>query len=226
MGYRCLSLPGFKVRVALHVTFVEDQKPCRTQHINQLGDFMTSEQRQLYVTGQADFNIDMAQGEELPIPRGRGRIARDRVPSIAALENLAAGEPHPPDDIVPDDAMLTTDELDNAFPAYDDIVMKTKDCPSNIPDALAGPDGGEWRTALNREHTQHEKNGTFSAAIDPKDLPPGRKAVPFDCVLNIKRDGARKVRGIIKGYRMTQGLDYNETFAPVPCIGICDCCWP
>jgi len=39
-------------------------------------------------------------------------------------------------------------------------------------------------------------------------------------VLAIKRDGTRKVRGIIKGYRMTQGLDYNETFAPVPCIGV------
>jgi hypothetical protein len=211
MGYRCLELPGFKVRVALHVTFVEDQMPCRTQYSKQLGDFMTVEQRQYYVTGQRDFDIDMEQGE-MPIPRGR---ARERTPSAAALENLAAGDPHPPDDV-----SLTTEELDNAFAVYSDIVLRSSDCPSNVPSALAGPDGEKWSSALAREYGQHEKNGTFSEAIDPKDLPPGRKAVPFDCVLDIKRDGTRKVRGIIKGYRMTQGLDYNETFAPVPCIGV------
>ena len=213
MGYRCLELPGFKVRIALHVTFVEDQMPCRTQFNTQLGDFMTVEQRQRYVTGPADFDIDLRG--EMPDPRGRGRPARDRAPSAAALENLAAGDPHPPDDI-----SLTTDKLDNAFPMYDDIVLKSSDCPSNVPEALAGPDEEKWRSALAREYEQHEKNGTFSEPIDPKDLPPGRKAVPFDCVLAIKRDGTRKVRGIIKGYRMTQGLDYNETFAPVPCIGV------
>jgi hypothetical protein len=214
MGYRCLELPGFKVRVALHVTFVEDQMPCRTQYSKQLGDFMTVEQRQHYVTGQRDFDIDMEQGE-IPNPRGRGRPARDRAPSAAALENLAAGNAHPPDDVA-----LTTEELDNAFAVYSDIVLKSSDCPSNIPAALAGPDSEKWSSALAREYGQHEKNGTFSEAIDPKDLPPGRKAVPFDCVLDIKRDGTRKVRGIMKGYRMVQGLDYNETFAPVPCIGV------
>jgi hypothetical protein len=103
---------------------------------------------------------------------------------------------------------------------YNDVVLQSSDCPSNIPKALAGPDAEKWRAALAREYDQHTKNGTFSEPIDPKDLPPGRKAVPFDCVLKVKRDGTHKVRGIIKGYRMTQGLDYNETFAPVPCIGV------
>jgi hypothetical protein len=94
------------------------------------------------------------------------------------------------------------------------------DCPKNIQTALTGPDGEKWRSSLNREFAQHVANGTFGEAIDPKDLPPGRKAVPFDLVLAIKRDGTRKARGIMKGYRMTQGLDYNETFAPVPCISM------
>ncbi len=35
-------------------------------------------------------------------------------------------------------------------------------------------------------------------------------------MLKVKRDGRKKTRGIIKGFHMQQGIDYNETFAPVP----------
>ena len=74
--------------------------------------------------------------------------------------------------------------------------------------------------ALQREVAQHRKNGTFGPPLDPRDLPPGRKAIPFDCILKLKRDGTPKVRGILKGYRMTEGIDYNETFAPIPCLTV------
>ena len=87
-----------------------------------------------------------------------------------------------------------------------------------MPKALAGPDRVKWWAALQREVAQHKKNGTFGPPLDPKDLPPGRKAIPFDCILKLKRDGTPKVRGIMKGYRMTEGIDYNETFAPIPCL--------
>ena len=90
-------------------------------------------------------------------------------------------------------------------------------CPRTIVHALTGPDADKWRAALDREMGQHKKNSTFGPALDPKDLPPGTKPVPVDAVLKIKRDGTYKVRVIIKGFKMTEGVDYNETFSPVPC---------
>ena len=44
--------------------------------------------------------------------------------------------------------------------------------------------------------------------------------MPCDCILKVKRDGIYKIRAIIKGFRMAKGLDYNETFAPVPCMAV------
>jgi len=66
----------------------------------------------------------------------------------------------------------------------------------------------------------HIKNKTFGPRIDPKDLPAGRKPIPLDVILKLKRDGTEKARAIIKGFHMTAGLDFNETFAPVPCATV------
>jgi hypothetical protein len=41
----------------------------------------------------------------------------------------------------------------------------------------------------------------------------------------MKRDCTLKVRGIMKGFHMTEGVDYNETFAPVPCVSILRICF-
>jgi hypothetical protein len=71
-----------------------------------------------------------------------------------------------------------------------------------------------------REVNAHIKNKTLGKRIDPKDLPAGRKPIPLDVILKIKRDGTVKARGIIKGFHMTAGLDFNETFAPVPCVTV------
>ena len=58
----------------------------------------------------------------------------------------------------------------------------------------------------------------MTAAIDPKDLPPGVRPIPFDLIGKVKRDCTHKCRGIVKGYHMREGLDFNDTFATVPCL--------
>ena len=40
----------------------------------------------------------------------------------------------------------------------------------------------------------------------------------MDVLTKTKRDGTKKTCVVIKGYRMSQGIDFNENFAPVPCI--------
>ena len=51
----------------------------------------------------------------------------------------------------------------------------------------------------------------MTAAIDPKDLPPGVRPIPFDLIGKVKRDGTYKCRGIVnvKGYHMREGIDYR-----------------
>ena len=46
------------------------------------------------------------------------------------------------------------------------------------------------------------------------------KPIPLDVVLKIKRDGRFKVRAVVKGYKMKAGIDFNDTFAPVPAITV------
>ena len=210
MGYRIASLPGFKLRTALHVTFVEEHYPCRTSINRELGGFMSAEM-------QRRFGADTDDGATpLPDPRGRVRPHRLRTPSATALEIIAAGDPSPPDHV--DFALAYL--LDDIYETHYDTVYANTLCPRNIAEALAGPDADRWLRALAREVQQHEKNCTFGPPIAAKDLPPGRKAIPVDVVLKIKRDGTFKVRCIIKGFHMIQGLDFNETFAPVPCMSV------
>jgi hypothetical protein len=90
--------------------------------------------------------------------------------------------------------------------------------PKQVVEALAGPEGEQYRKALNEEVQAHLDNKTMGPPIDPKDLPPGVSIIKLDVILSTKRSGRKKARAIVKGYRMHQGLDYNETFSPVPCI--------
>ena len=61
-----------------------------------------------------------------------------------------------------------------------------------------------------------EKNGTWTV----EDLPPGKKAICSKWVYKIKynSDGTierYKARLVILGNNQVEGIDYNETFAPV-----------
>ena len=75
-----------------------------------------------------------------------------------------------------------------------------------------------WLEALTKEWRSHQDLKTMTEAIDPKDLPPGTRPIPFDLIGKVKRDGTYKCRGIVKGYHMRAGIDFNETFATVPCL--------
>ncbi|KAK8946894.1 hypothetical protein KSP39_PZI006799 [Platanthera zijinensis] len=85
--------------------------------------------------------------------------------------------------------------------------------PNSVAEAL---DSSEWRAVMQEEIDALTKNHTW----DMVPLPPSRRAVGCKWVYTVKHhpDGSvarYKARLVAKGYAQTQGVDYQETFAPV-----------
>lgn len=78
--------------------------------------------------------------------------------------------------------------------------------------ALSDP---RWIAAMQLELHAHEKNGTWELV----NLPPGEKALSARWVLREKIDHSGntkfKARVVARGNEQREGLDYEETFAPV-----------
>ena len=88
--------------------------------------------------------------------------------------------------------------------------------PNTLEEALNGPDSYHWKKAIDEELGSLAKNETWT--LSP--LPEGRKAIDCKWVFKVKfnKDGSiekYKARLVAKGYSQVEGLDYDETFAPV-----------
>jgi hypothetical protein len=215
LGYRVALLhKGFKIHTTPHVRFVDDQFPCIAnppKNIGALGTLLDSQPFQDYVDEPEDEAV-AALDARRRIPEAlelEERPTRIRAPSNAALQNFVDV------DCPPDDVLWV--ELDKAFGdavpviyiAQGGEVTRTR---------LLGPEGYKVVEALRKEWTSHQKNQTYGPPIQSGDVPKGYRPIPMDILTALKRSGIIKVRAILKGFRMTEGIDYNETFSPVPCI--------
>ena len=72
-----------------------------------------------------------------------------------------------------------------------------------------------WQKAIAEEYASHEKNGRWR----PATLPAGRKALSTKWVFKNKTnaDGSirHKARLVVRDFEQKQGIDFQETFAPV-----------
>ena len=96
--------------------------------------------------------------------------------------------------------------------------------PNNAYEAINSPLKSRWIAAMNREKSCHIKNGTFSTSNE--EPPACTKTIPADWVFKIKHRGGPidvnkledkqfKARVVIRGQFMKEGLNFNDTFAPV-----------
>ena len=96
--------------------------------------------------------------------------------------------------------------------------------PKTAHQAVGVSAAASWIAAMNREKVYHIKNGTFGE--EWKEGQPAVKSVPADWIFRVKHRGAPieesklqpkqfKARVVIRGQYMKEGLDYNDTFAPV-----------
>ncbi|XP_074298014.1 uncharacterized protein LOC141628816 [Silene latifolia] len=85
--------------------------------------------------------------------------------------------------------------------------------PSNINDALTDPD---WVIAMQKEINQFERSKVWHLEPRPRD----RSVIGTKWVFRNKLDDAgvivrNKARLVVQGYNKQEGIDYDETFAPV-----------
>jgi hypothetical protein len=100
--------------------------------------------------------------------------------------------------------------------AYDASLVELTD-PLSFKEAVNREDREKWKMAIQSEWDSLVENGTFGNLIE---LPSGREAIKSKWVFKIKRDALGKLekykaRLVAKGYTQRDGIDYEETFAPV-----------
>ena len=86
--------------------------------------------------------------------------------------------------------------------------------PTTYKEALQSPHAGEWKTAMQKEFNEISKD-TWILVPPPSQKPIKNKwvyATKTDADNNINR---RKARLVAKGFSQREGIDFNETFAPV-----------
>ena len=88
--------------------------------------------------------------------------------------------------------------------------------PTTVSEAMKSQDASKWEAAMEDEYHSLLANGTWELTT----LPKGRKAVGCKWVFKTKRDAAgeivrHKARLVARGFLQVQGVDFNETFAPV-----------
>ena len=94
-------------------------------------------------------------------------------------------------------------------------IMEHDEDPKTYKEAMRRPDHEKWREAIKSEFTSWLTNDAVEEAI----LPKGRKAIDSKLVFKTKRDAMNfitryKVRGVARGFKQIEGIDFFETFSP------------
>lgn len=144
--------------------------------------------------------------------------------SVYLLENLALLEnAPPPEDIQPEEVFYIPRSEVLTAPRLD-----TDRLPKTYKQALQHPRASEWKTAMEAELTKLRDNDTWELV----QLPPGRRAFPNKWVFGWKNEVKvssasgdpkqfPKARLVARGDLQKEGLDYDQTFAPViKCVSL------
>lgn len=88
--------------------------------------------------------------------------------------------------------------------------------PITVEEALASPQAGFWKEAMDAEMASLWENGTWQLV----EAPIGVQPIDVKWVFDLKRDSMGnivrfKARLVARGFQQKEGIDFNDTFAPV-----------
>lgn len=88
--------------------------------------------------------------------------------------------------------------------------------PQNVNEVMISPEAEKWKAAMESEYQSLMENQTWILT----DLPEGKRPIKSKWVFTTKRDQEGnilryKARLVARGFSQVEGIDYNETFAPV-----------
>ncbi|CAI7873622.1 unnamed protein product [Closterium sp. NIES-54] len=88
--------------------------------------------------------------------------------------------------------------------------------PRSYAEAIEGPYSSQWQAAMDAEMASWKSTGTYVDAVPP----PGTNIVSGMWIFRVKRPPGSppvfKARYVARGFSQRQGVDYFQTFSPIP----------
>jgi hypothetical protein len=99
------------------------------------------------------------------------------------------------------------------------LMLSSDNNPQSYKDAMSQSDSAGWTNSI-AEELQSFKSLNIWTLIPRSNVPVGQKVIPSKAVFHYKPDEHRnvvrhKTRIVVKGFAHKQGIDFNDTFAPV-----------
>lgn len=223
-GYRCLDPRNSKITISRDVVFMEKECHKVTKNVSQIFNYdpipedVTPNMHSTNDDSEAE-NSTMSTDEsyedvsDLTYKPSLSEEFENREDENSYVsENTELSE----EDSVNTPIAVRRDKRKINPPARLTYLAVVEEEPMNVQDAKLRNDWKNWKLAMNDELESLRENKTWELV----NLPEGQKPVKTKWVFKLKRDCAGKInrykaRLVAKGFSQRQGIDYEETFAPV-----------
>ncbi len=157
----------------------------------------------------SDSTLSTESDDDAPLQNRRRSDRPRRPPGEWWKASMVADDP---------DETCTTEEHQRGSPEdyFAAHAIQGVNVPRNYEEAISGSNKEKWIEAMNDELKSLEVNEVYK----PAKLPRGRKAVGCKWVFTIKENAngeieRYKARLVAQGFSQIQGVDFDETYAPV-----------
>jgi len=146
----------------------------------------------------------------IPLPAGMGSVEEE---PVLDPQSVPDGAPNASPSQL---RMLTRSQSRRAARAATTLAaeVSTDDDPRSYREAMNGPLQRQWKVAIQQEYASLLENHTFTPVEYARSKPIGCKWV-YKTKTNPDGTLRYKARLVIKGYEQMQGIDFDETYAPV-----------